>query len=139
MPSATKTKKPDRLDKADYERLSEFRHRLRRFQRRSDDICQAHGLTSLQYQLLLHLKGTPGRDWATVGELADRLQAKHHGVVALVDRCEAAGLVERRPGRIDRRQVEIHLCEKGRKLAESLAMQHRPERKVLREALDPLG
>ncbi len=136
--NASKTRKHIRMDKAGYERLSEFRHRLRRFQRLSDDICRTHGLTSLQYQLLLHLKGAPDRDWATVGELADRLQAKHHGVVALIDRCEAVGLVERQPGRDDRRQVEIHLCEKGRKLVENLAVLHRPELRLLREALDQL-
>src|SRR5512135_996126 len=97
------------LDKSDYERLSHFRYRLRRFLRISEDLCQAHGLTPLQYQMLLHIKGFPEREWATVGELAERLQAKHHGVVALVDRCEKAELVQRRPGREDRRQVEIHL------------------------------
>jgi DNA-binding MarR family transcriptional regulator len=128
----------DVMDKAAYERLSQFRYRLRCFLRVSEDLCQAHGLTSLQYQLLLHVKGMPGREWASVGELAERLQAKHHGVVALVDRCEAAGLVRREPGREDRRQVEIHLCAKGRKLVDNLAAGHRPELRRLREVLDSL-
>src|ERR1035437_2109355 len=81
----------------DYERLSQFRHRLRRFLRVSEDLCLSHGITSLQYQLLLHLKGEAGRAWATVGELAERLQAKPHGVVALINRCEQVGLVKRHP------------------------------------------
>src|SRR5512140_1034955 len=97
------------VGKADYERLSHFRHRLRHFLRISELLCKKHGLTPLQYQLLLHVMGFPDRSWATVGELAERLQAHHHGVVALVNRCEALGLLERRPGRDDQRVVEIHL------------------------------
>jgi DNA-binding MarR family transcriptional regulator len=74
------------LKKEDFERLSHFRYRLRCFLRDSENICRQHGLTPLQYQLLLHLKGFAGREWASVGELAERLQAKHHGTVMLVDR-----------------------------------------------------
>ncbi|MDI5987014.1 MarR family winged helix-turn-helix transcriptional regulator [Halomonas sp. M4R5S39] len=126
---------PDVLTKQDFERLSQFRHRLRCFQRHSEDICREHGLTSLQYQLLLHLKGFEGREWATVGELAERLQAKHHGTVALVGRCEEAGLVERRPGREDRRRMEVHLLEKGGQLVERIAARHQPELGYLQQEL----
>ncbi len=62
------------LGKSDYERLSNFRYRLRHFMRISEQICQEQGLTPLQYQLLLHVRGFPGRDWASIGELAERLQ-----------------------------------------------------------------
>jgi len=115
------------LRKDDYERLSHFRHRLRRFLRASELLCKQHGLTPLQYQLLLHVMGFPGRTWATVGELAERLQAHHHGVVALVDRCEALGLLERRPGRDDQRVVEIHLRPKGERLLARVAGLHQNE------------
>lgn len=126
---------PAALDKADFERLSNFRHRLRHFHRASELMCKRHGVTPLQYQLLLHVMGFPGRDWATVGELAERLQAHHHGVVALVDRCEALQLIERRPGRTDQRVVEIHLLPKGRRLLDRLAMQHAGEVQTLVRAL----
>lgn len=116
-----------RLAKADFEQLSEFRYQIRRFERFSEQAAQQEGITSLQYLLLLHVKGYPGRDWATIGELAERLQAHHHGVVALVSRCEAAGLVERRPGRADRRQVEVHLLAEGEALLKRLAALHRAE------------
>ena len=122
-----------RLRKSDYERLSHFRYRLRRFLRASETLCLDNGVSALQYLLLLHVRGFPGRDWASIGELAERLQAKHHGVVALVDRCEALGLVERRAGREDRRRVEIHLRPKGEALVERLATLHRPEVAQLRE------
>lgn len=121
----------ERLGKHDYERLSHFRHRLRHFLRISELLCKRHGLTPLQYQLLLHVMGYPGRTWATVGELAERLQAHHHGVVALVNRCEALRLLERRPGRDDQRVVEIHLLPKGERLLARVAAQHQGELQTL--------
>ncbi|MYM83117.1 MarR family transcriptional regulator [Duganella sp. FT50W] len=116
-----------KLSKADFNALSEFRYQMRRFERFSEDVVQAQGITPLQYLLLLHIKGYPGRDWATVGELAERLQAKHHGVVALITRCEAMGLVERRHSAIDRRRVEVHLRRQGETILARLAEQHRVE------------
>jgi DNA-binding MarR family transcriptional regulator len=113
--------------KQDFETLSDFRYQLRRFLRWSEQLTRSRGITNLQYLLLLHVKGFPGRDWATVGELAERLQAKHHGVVALVSRCEKLGLVERRTGRSDGRAVEIHLTRKGERTVDRLARLHRDE------------
>ena len=122
---------PSTLAKSDFETLSEFRHQMRRFQRFSEHAAQAQGITPLQYLLLLHIKGFPGRAWASVGELAERLQAQPHGVVALVSRCEAAGLVVRRASSIDRRQVEVHLLEQGEKVLNHLAALHRAQLKSL--------
>ncbi|HTD03139.1 MarR family winged helix-turn-helix transcriptional regulator [Undibacterium sp.] len=116
-----------RLDKQDFESLSEFRYQLRRFLRFSEDIAHSEGLTPLQYQLLLHIKGYPNREWATVGELAERLQAQHHGVVALVSRCEKAGLVVRSPGTADRRQVQVSLTASGQQCVARLAELHHAE------------
>ena len=61
--------------KAQLMALSEFRHTLRRFLRFSEDAAHAVGITSLQYQLLLHVGATAGRDGVTIGELAELLQA----------------------------------------------------------------
>jgi DNA-binding MarR family transcriptional regulator len=122
-----KTAHPAPPTKSEYEALSEFRFQIRRFERFSEDAVQAVGITPLQYLLLLHVKGFPGRDFATVGELAERLQAKPHGVVALVTRCEEHGFVERRQGTADRRQVEIHLLAAGEKILRHLAELHRTE------------
>jgi len=119
------------LDKIDFEQLSEFRYQMRRFERFSEQAAQAEGITPLQYLLLLHVKGYPGRTWATIGELAERLQAQHHGVVALVSRCEAIELVERRVSERDRRQVEVHLLPAGEKLLARLAALHRAELRSL--------
>lgn len=119
------------LHKTDLEQLSEFRYQMRRFERFSERAAQSEGVTPLQYLLLLHIKGYPQREWATIGELAERLQAQHHGVVALVSRCEALGLVKRRTSETDRRQVEVHLEEAGETLLARLAAMHRAELKSL--------
>ena len=127
MPDPT----PGPLHKAQYEALSEFRYQLRRFLHFSEEAADREGITPLQYQLLLHVRGFPGREWATVGELAERLQVKHHGAVALLGRCEAAGLVERRPSARDRRQVEVHLLAKGADILARLAALHEAELRSL--------
>jgi DNA-binding MarR family transcriptional regulator len=130
-PPTTKT-----LPKEQLRALSEFRYGLRRFLRFSEDAARDAGITVLQYQLLLHIGGFPGREWATVGELAELLQAKPNGVVALVSRCEESGLVKRRPGRTDRRQVEVHLLAKGRKHLNELAFQHQEHLLALADAIE---
>ena len=121
--------KPDnrRLTKHDFEILADFRYQIRKFVRFSEQVSRQHGITPRQYLLLLHVKGYPGRDWATIGELAERLQAKHHGVVALVSRCEKQGFVERRRSSEDRRRIEIHLLENGERVLDKLARLHRAE------------
>lgn len=132
-----------RITKGHYEALSNFRYELRRYLRYSEEITRQNGITPLQYQLLLHVKGFPGRDFATVGELAERLQAHHHGVVALVTRCEQAGLVERRVGEEDRRVAFVYLTRAGERVLEKLADLHHREllqaqrRFFLPEAEDP--
>ena len=120
------------------EALSGFRYTLRKFLRFSEDAANADGITVLQYQLLLHVCGFPGREWATIGEIAERLQARPHGTVALVSRCEEAGLVERRPDPQDRRQVQVHLLPKGRQHLNRLAVLHRDELPALYAAIGAL-
>jgi len=119
--------------------LSAFRYRLRRFLRFSEDAAREAGMTVLQYQLLLHIAGVEGREWATIGELAELLQARPNGVVALVSRCEDLGLVRRRSGREDRRQVEVHLTAKGRRYLARLAAQHQEPLLLLAEAIAHAG
>ena len=121
--------KPDAapLTKRDFELLADFRYQIRKFVRFSERLARGHGIKPLQYLLLLHIKGYPGRDWATVGELAERLQAQHHGVVALISRCEKLGYVERRRSKEDRRRIEVRLRAKGENMLDKLARLHRAE------------
>lgn len=115
------------LSKADFQALSEFRFQLRRFLHFSEQVAVAEGLTPLQYLLLLHIKGFPGEQMPTVGELAQRLMSQQHGVVALVSRCERAGLVRRTTGASDRRMVHVSLTPRGEQCLNRLATLHRSE------------
>ena len=124
---------PRLLQKGDYRRLADFRYHMRCFLRRSEELCQELGATALQYQLLLQVRGASEKDYASIAELAEQLQSKHHSVVALVDRCVGLGWVERRPGREDRRQVEIHLLPAGDALLQQLAEFHQEELQLLRD------
>lgn len=120
--------------KQDYEALSEFRYQLRRFLHFSESAARHEGITPLQYLLLLHVRGFPGRDWASVGELAERLQLQQHGVVALISRCEDAGLVRRQKKNLhDRRLVEVHLLPAGAATLERLATLHEAELQSLQD------
>lgn len=121
------------MTKSELEKLAQFRYRLRLFLRFSEELTRSSGITALQYQLMLQVKGFPGRHWATVGELAERLQAQQHGVVSLISRCEAGGLVKRSASRADKRRVEIRLTPKGEKLLARLARLHRLELRSLRD------
>jgi DNA-binding MarR family transcriptional regulator len=116
-----------RFSKSDYETLAEFRYALRCFLHFSEDAAETVGLTLQQHQALLFIIGNPGREQITIGELAERLQIRHHSAVGLVDRLEEQGLVVRIPNEEDRRQVFIGLTDKGIGALESLANIHRQE------------
>ena len=121
--------------KGQLEKLAAFRYQLRRFLRFSEEISRQHGVTPLQYQLMLQIEGFPGRDWATIGELAERLQAQHHAVVALVTRSEALGLVARESSTIDRREVHVSLTKAGTRRLAQLSDLHWAELRALQRGL----
>jgi DNA-binding MarR family transcriptional regulator len=115
------------FSKEDYETLAEFRYALRCFLRFSENAAKNVGLTLQQHQALLFIIGYPGREQVTIGELAERLQIRHHSAVGLVDRLEQQGLVDRIQNQEDRRQVLIRLTEKGMGVLKGLASTHREE------------
>lgn len=119
------------LTKTDFQTLAEFRYQMRRFERFSELAAQGEGITPQQYLVMLQIKGRPNRSWATVGELAERLQILPHAAVTLVSRCEALGLVQRQPDAADRRLVQVHLLDAGEALLHRLATLHRAELKSL--------
>jgi DNA-binding MarR family transcriptional regulator len=113
-----------RLTRHDFERLLDFRIALRRFQRWSEDQAQAEGLTHVQHQLLVAIKGHPGGTPPTVGDLAGYLLLRPHSTVELVDRAEAAGLVQRMPDLEDGRVVRVRLTEAGDSVLQRLTRAH---------------
>jgi len=117
----------DLMTKAHYEMMAELRYSLRRFFRLSEEIALAAGATPQQYQSLLAIKGLPGRDQITIGELAEQLQIRHHSAVGLANRLVSEGYAQRVRGSTDRRQVFLALTPKGEALLEKLAATHGEE------------
>jgi DNA-binding MarR family transcriptional regulator len=126
----------DRLTQQDFERLLEFRVSLRRFQRWSEDQAQAAGLTHVQHQLLVAIKGHPGGDPPTIGDLAGYLLLRPHSMVELVDRAEAAGLVQRTRDAEDGRVVRVSLTRDGDLILQKLTRAHLDRLHELAKVLD---
>ncbi len=110
---------------SDYRALAEFRYQIRRFLHFSEEAARRAGLEPAQHQLLLAVKAHAGRP--TVGDLAERLQSRHHSVVGLIDRLEEGGLVRRGPSAGDRRQVRVSLTRRGGTALRRLSLEHRAE------------
>src|SRR5579883_1322249 len=79
------------FSQAEYQVLAEFRHQLRRFLSFSERNARIFGLEPQQHQLLLAIKGLPDGTRASIGELAERLQLRHHSTVGLINRMEERG------------------------------------------------
>lgn len=118
------------IQQSDYQALAEFRYQIRRFVRFSERAARAAGVEPQQHQLMLAVKGIPEGDQATISNLAERLQIQHHSTVELVDRLVNRGLVTRKRGAEDRRQVIVQLTAKGEKLLRDLSLHHREELKM---------
>lgn len=101
---------------SDYRALAEFRYQLRRFLRLSEEVAYAADLEPQQHQLLLAIKGLPEGRTATVGEIAERLQLRHHSTVELIDRLVKRGLVERHRDEEDQRRVIVRLLPQGEEI-----------------------
>jgi DNA-binding MarR family transcriptional regulator len=124
--------------RADFERLLAFRISLRRFQRWSEDQARAAGLTHVQHQLLVAVKGHPGTEAPAISDLAGYLLLRHHSAVELVDRAELAGLVQRTPDSQDARLVRVRLTDNGERILDQLTPAHLIELHSLAAVLDEL-
>lgn len=133
-----KSKSRRSLKKAEYETLAAFRYALRSFLRFSEEAAAGVGLTPQQHQALLAVKGFPGRDYVTNGELAEQLQLKHHSAVGLVNRLEAQGLLAREQGHSDKRQVYLTLTPRGTKLLAQLTTAHQDELRQIASQLSSI-
>ncbi len=123
------------LRKQDYEALAAFRRALRRFMAFSEQAARTARLTPQQHQVLLAIKGAPGRDVLSVGEIAAALMIRPHSAVELIDRLVQLGLVERRADAADHRRVNIALTEAADAALEDLSTAHLEELRRIRPAL----
>ncbi len=123
------------LTLADYESLAELRYQIRRFLHFSEQASRMAGLEPHQHQLMLALKGLPQNIHPRIGELAERLQIRHHSTVELLNRLSAGGFVQRHRMGEDRREVWVSLTPKGEKVLRELSLHHRAELRLHGPAL----
>jgi DNA-binding MarR family transcriptional regulator len=126
------------LTRKDFEKLLEFRVALRQFQCWSEDQARDAGLTHVQHQLLVAVKGHAGPMAPAVGDLADYMLLRPHSTVELIDRAEAAGLVERVPDADDGRVVRVRLTAHGEGTLQRLTRAHLDRLHGLATVLDNL-
>ena len=108
---------------AEFRALAEFRHQIRQFLNGSEQAARAAGLEPQQYLFLLAVRGLPAGHTATIRELAERMQLRHHSTVEMVNRLERQQLLRRERSRADRRQVILHLTPRAEKILSRLARQ----------------
>jgi DNA-binding MarR family transcriptional regulator len=116
-----------KISRAEYETLADLRYSLRQFLHFSEEAAQGAGVTPQQHQALLAIKGFPGNRGITIGELAERLQIRHHSTVGLVDRLVLKKLVARKQHAADRRQVDLELTALGDSTLEKLSAAHKEQ------------
>ena len=121
---------------ADIRNLARFRYALRKFLCFSEQVARRVGLTPQQHQLLLGVAGFTDNRSATIGNIADFLQVRHHSAVGLIDRAEAAGLIRREVNPDDQRVVYVSLTPAGSRKLRMLTTLHRQELAGLRRSLD---
>lgn len=109
---------------AEYRALAQFRFLIRRYLNNSEKAARSVGLEPQQYMGLLALRGLPTGQEPTIRSLAERLQIQHHSAVELVDRMERRGLFRRERSNRDRRQVHVHVTQRGERLLSRL-VRHR--------------
>ena len=125
---------PD-LSDAEYAQLLSFRTSLREFLHWSEAQAREAGLTPAEHQLLLAIRGHPGPDPPTVGDVARSLLLRHHSAVQLIDRAEQRDLVRRQPDARDGRVVRLRLTPVGRRRLRRLSALHLEEIARLAPAL----
>lgn len=128
----------DDLTQGQYEQLLALRTGLRRFLHWSEEQAETRGLTPAQHQLLLAVRGSGAQRGPTIGELSEALVLRHHSVVGLVDRAQAAGLVSRRRDPARHSLVHVSLTDRGRKALRALAVVHLQELAELAPAMQAL-
>ncbi|HSU55204.1 MAG TPA: MarR family transcriptional regulator [Candidatus Dormibacteraeota bacterium] len=116
------------ISQSQYEHLAAFRYALRQFLHFSEEAARAAGLTPVQHQALLAIKGfQASQEQMTMSELAEQLQLRHHSAVGLVDRLVSSRLAIRESLNSDRRFVLVKLTSRGERILEKLASAHEEE------------
>ena len=86
---------------------------------RIDRLCEAHGVTGPQYNVLRILRDARADGYARC-EIAQRLVERAPDVTRLIDRLEQRGLVARDRSSDDRRRSVTHITDAGLRLLDSM-------------------
>ncbi len=124
-----------KLSASDYRSLSAFRYEIRKFLAFSEQAARVAGIEPQQHQLLLALRGLPLGTRPTIGAVAERLCVQHNTAVALVDKLEERGLIERARGVEDRREVLLELTREGEELLRTLSALHKKQLRTVGPAM----
>jgi DNA-binding MarR family transcriptional regulator len=128
--------KPSRQE---YAQAAALREAIRAFQRHSEEITSAVGLTARTYQLLLMTKtARDGGERVGLAELEERLHLGKSTVTELVLRTEKRGLVRRELNRERGRGIAISLTPKGERSLARAVLECGDERRRLIEMLASL-
>jgi len=126
------------LSDGEYTNLLAFRTQMRRFNHWSEQEARKVGLTHMQHQLLIAVRGHSDPRGPTIGEVADYLLLRHHSAVELANRVEGGGWAKRIKDGKDGRVVRLQLTEKGSTVLDSLTGLHIAELARLAPLLDHL-
>ncbi len=84
-----------------------------------DRVCEKHGITRPQYNVLRILRGSQPNGHARC-EIASRMVDRASDITRLVDRLQARKLVKRSRGNNDQRQAVTSITAKGLKLLDAM-------------------
>ena len=87
--------------------------------RSSQEVLQSYDITLQQYNVLRILRGA-GDKGLPVLEIAERMVEHSPGITRLIDRLCKKELVKRERSEEDRRQIQVLLSKKGKKLVNDL-------------------
>lgn len=124
-----------RLRRAEYQHLAAFRRALREFLAFTEQVARTEGIPPQQYQALLAIKGHPGRERMTVGDLSRELLVAQHTGSELVQRLAAKGLLTRTPDGQDRRRTLLSLTPASEAVLSKMAQTHLEELHRIRPSL----
>jgi DNA-binding MarR family transcriptional regulator len=124
-----------KISAEDYRSLASFRYEIRKFLAFSEQAARDAGIEPQQHQLLLAVKGLPKDLRPTIRTLAERLCIQHHTTVELVDKLEERGLLERKRGVEDRREVLLRMTLSGTALLQTLSKIHREQLRTVGPAM----
>jgi hypothetical protein len=99
------------MNSVEFRALAEFRYQIRQFLNGSEQAARTAGLEPQQYLFLLALRGLPAGREATIRDLAERMQLRHHSA------------------------VEMHLTPRAEKILSRLARQRIAELRTAAPAL----